>query len=168
MTLRLHDVLLNGLLFCLLAGSAADAQRARQPPLNCGLYDRMERQCKCNGTDDYFIKYGRRYCERFLKSTGWTPAGSKWRDHTLLCLQQSLARDLRNGRTSGPCDCRNMRQIASATHVRCYTQASPSVCQLPLSDLLKIYQGVDAVDLLSPYGSSQVLSIVGACLLAGH
>jgi len=65
---------------------------------------------------------------------------------------------------SAACDCQNARNIAWQTHVRCYTEASASVCRLPLSDLLKIYSIIDAPDLLSPYGFSQVLAIAKTCL----
>jgi len=149
---------------CLLSAiGIANAQLRGQSQLSCAFYNRLEQQCNCNGTDGYFIAYGLRYCERFLKSTGWTPAGTKWRDQTLICLQQSLSPALPQG-PSAACDCQNARNIAWQTHVRCYTEASASVCRLPLSDLLKIYSIIDAPDLLSPYGFSQVLAIAKTCL----
>ena len=159
-----HYSLVGGVMACLLSAiGIANAQLRGQSQLSCAFYNRLEQQCNCNGTDGYFIAYGLRYCERFLKSTGWTPAGTKWRDQTLICLQQSLSPALPQG-PSAACDCQNARNIAWQTHVRCYTEASASVCRLPLSDLLKIYSIIDAPDLLSPYGFSQVLAIAKTCL----
>ena len=142
-------------------GAAVDYSPAAAA-LSCNFYDRAEKDCGCNRTDRYLITYGKRYCERFLNATGWTPAGAKWRDETLVCLQKSLSSALHRGQ-SGICDCKNIRDIAWRTHVRCYTEPSASVCRLPLSDVLKIYSIVDTVDLLSPYGLSQTAAIANAC-----
>jgi hypothetical protein len=139
------------------------ARSLNKSDLNCDFYDRMEAYCGCHGTDGYLISYGRRYCDRFLGSSGWTPAGARWRDETLICLQKSLARDFVHG-SSGTCDCAKIRNIAWQTHIGCYTQPSASVCDLPLSDLTKIYGIIDAVDLLGPSGLSQAFAIASACM----
>jgi hypothetical protein len=145
---------------------AADGQAiVRHSQLSCAPYDQLERQCRCRGSDGYLVAYGRRYCDRSLHATGWTPAGERWRDQTLVCLQRSLAREIsRHGR----CDCANVREIAWKSHVQCYTQAAASVCSLPLSDLLKIYAIIDSLDLLSPYGFSQMLAIMNVCAWGRH
>jgi hypothetical protein len=143
------------------------AQGQDVPQLSCGLYDRLAKRCGCNGSDDYFLSYGRKYCERFLHSTDWSAAGVKWRDNTLVCLQRSLRSAL--ARTSrGACDCKKIRDIAWRTHTRCYTQPLASVCRLPLSDLRKIYGIIDASDLLAPSGISQIFTIAGICIQQRH
>ncbi len=48
---------------------AASAQRA------CDLYRALERRCGCPATENYFGNYGRKYCERFIQSAGWSAAG---------------------------------------------------------------------------------------------
>jgi len=164
MTLQTHCTFLGALAACFLnASGVGNAQPTRQSEMNCALYDRLDRQCGCKGTDEYFVSYGRRYCQRFLRSSGWTSAGTRWRDQTLVCLQQSLSRAMHQD-AAHVCSCQNTRDIAWQSHVRCYTQASASVCRLPLSDLLKIYSIIDAADLLNPFGFSQVLAIANTCL----
>jgi hypothetical protein len=157
--LPLVAAMMGGLLQC----QAVAAQSVRQPRLGCDLYNQIDRHCNCRGADGYFISYGRRYCERFLTSTGWTPAGVIWRNNTMVCLQQSLRRALVR-RPSGTCDCDSARAIAAQTHVSCYTQASVSVCRLPLSDLVKIYSTIDIIDAFAPYGLSQMIAIAGTCI----
>jgi hypothetical protein len=139
------------------------ARPFNKPSLSCGFYDRLDAYCGCRGADGYLIGYGRRYCDRFLNSSGWTPAGTKWRDETLICLQKSLARTVLQG-PPGACDCAKTRDIAWQTHISCYTQPSASVCDLPLSDLTRIYRIIDAADLLSPDGFSQALAIASICM----
>jgi hypothetical protein len=154
--------------FSMIAGglvtfTSVDARPAGQPELSCNLYNRLEHDCNCKGTDNYLIGYGRRYCDRFLNSTGWSDAGARWRDQTLICLQTSIARALLH-RPKRACDCKKTRDIAWQSHVRCYTQPSASVCHLPFADLARIYRIIDARDLFDPGGFSQVLAVANACL----
>jgi hypothetical protein len=150
----------------LLLGGAAEAATSR-PALSCGLYERLNRSCGCNGTDGYLTGFGLRYCNRFLNATGWTPAGARWRDQTLTCLQQALIRKLPR-LPNGACDCEKLREAAWQTHVECYTQPSASFCELPLSDIRKIYDIIDLGDLLSHHGASQFFAIAGACMQRPH
>ena len=143
--------------------ACADARAQSDRQLSCELYDKLAERCTCKGSDDYLLGYGRKYCERFLHSTDWSAAGTKWRDSTLVCLQRSLLRALAHTRQRA-CDCEKIRNIAWQTHARCYTQPLTSVCRLPLSDLRKIYGIVDASDLLAPSGISQIFAIAGVCI----
>jgi hypothetical protein len=152
-------ILVGVLAISLLGNSGAFARTG----LSCDFYDQLDKQCGCREADQYFVSYGRRYCERFLNSTGWTAAGNKWRDRTLVCLQDTLARGIMRT-NGGACDCKRAKDIAWQTHVQCYTQSSASVCKLPVSDLARIYGIIDVWDLLSPYGISQFFSIAKACL----
>jgi hypothetical protein len=163
MNIRLFRIFSGAMVAGLVACGSVNAWAAGQSNLSCDLYGRLEQQCNCKGTDNYLISYGRRYCDRFLNSTGWTAAGAKWRDQTLTCLQTSLIQALPRD-VSRACDCGKIRDIAWQTHVRCYTQPSASVCQLPFSDLAKIYEIVDASDLFDPRGFSQALAIANACV----
>jgi hypothetical protein len=138
----------------LLCGSAEGA--------NCDFYNRLNRYCGCKETD-YFLGYGRRYCDRFQNATGWTPAGAKWRDRTLVCLQESLTQQIKRD-LNGVCNCEKAKAIAWQTHVRCYTQSSASVCQLPIADVAKIYSIIDVADLLNPSGVAQFFAITGTCI----
>src|SRR5678815_3850223 len=55
------------------------------------FYRCAEQTLRC-GPDGYLIGYGARYAERFYRHTRpWmSPAGKRWLDATLVCLQVSL------------------------------------------------------------------------------
>src|SRR2546423_692396 len=77
----------------LVSTSAAGAAPAKKPaPAHaCDLYRALDRRCGCasGGTraDNYFGGYGEKYCERFMRSGGWSAAGLRWRAQTLSCLK---------------------------------------------------------------------------------
>jgi hypothetical protein len=134
-----------------------------QPKLSCDIYRRLNSGCNCSGQDNYLLSYGLKYCNRFLAAHRWTSAGFKWRDKTLLCLQNAMVQHMA---TTLPhtCDCKKLREFASETHVRCYTQKEASVCHLPLADLAEIYRIIDAVDLFDISGIKQLSGIIRHCI----
>src|SRR3954462_5331067 len=97
--------------------------------LSCDPYIRFEQRCHCGGAQGYFLGYGLKYCERSLAETGWTPAGARWRDRTLLCLQRALSAAMPRERAQH-CDCQALRNYAFESHVSCYTQPPTSICHL--------------------------------------
>jgi hypothetical protein len=141
------------------AVAAAPAGAARTQA--CDLYRALDRRCGCAGADNYFGGYGVKYCERFMRSTGWSPAGLRWRAQTLACLKQELRHFLARGQG---CDCTRVNAFAFDSHARCYTRQQTSVCRLPLSDIAHIYALVDAADLIAPQASRQTLAITLACV----
>lgn len=142
--------------------AAAAAAPARAPQLHpCDLYRVLDRRCGCTSADNYFGGYGAKYCERFMQSTGWSPAGLRWRAQTLACLKDELRGFL--AREHG-CNCAAVKAFAFDSHARCYTRQPGSVCRLPLSDIAHIYALVDAADLIAPLGSRQTLAITLACV----
>lgn len=143
---------------CWLAALTAPAQAA---PRACDLYRQLERRCHCAAGDNYFGNYGRKYCERFMRSAGWSPAGLRWRDRTAACLTGELRSFLAHTRG---CGCADVKAFAFASHARCYTAQPASACKLPLSDIARIYSLVDAADLFDPLGMRQSLAITFACV----
>jgi hypothetical protein len=145
---------------------AARAQCVNGAHLSCDVYNKcFARYCHCNGTPyEYFLSYGRRYCDRFLASTGWSPAGDKWRDTTLLCLQESIVPKL-DISDHPTCDCKAMKEFAFKTHVACYTKPGASICSLSLGDFTKIAHIIDLADDLfkDPYGRAQARQILDIC-----
>jgi hypothetical protein len=114
------------------------AQCIIEGTLSCNVYNTcFDIYCPCTSGDNYFISYGRKYCDRFLNETAWSAAGKQWRDKTLLCLQKSIAAklSLQSPRT---CNCREMKEFAFQTHINCYTQNAASICKLPVTDWTKI------------------------------
>ena len=148
----------------LMQSNHVQAQCIIQGALSCNVYNScFNRYCPCTDADNYFISYGRKYCDRFLNETGWSAAGRKWRDKTLLCLQESIAAklSLQSPRT---CNCREMKEFAFQTHINCYTQNAASVCKLPISDWEKIVSIVDTADVIDSYGAKQVLVTLEICI----
>jgi len=152
----------SAVLVAALACSGAQAGAIRAPASACHLYAELDRRCGCGGSENYFLNYGQRYCERVLHATGWSPAGLRWRDHALSCLKNELAREL--GKSPRQCDCARIRAFAFDSHVRCYTLKPASVCALPPSDVRKIYQIIDTADLIEPLGVRQVLGVALSCV----
>jgi len=142
----------------------AQAQCTIQGTLSCNVYNTcFDRYCPCTGADSYFISYGRKYCDRFLNESGWSPVGKQWRDKTLLCLQESIAAKLSLQRRT-TCNCREMKEFAFKMHINCYTQNVASVCKLPISDWRKIVSIVDTADFIDSYGTKQVLATLEICI----
>lgn len=132
----------------------------------CDLYsDCFNRQCNCAGSEhEYFLSYGKKYCEAFLQDHGLSERGKAWRDSTLRCLQESIVPILPSD-GSQPCDCEAVATKAYVSHVACYTQPTNSICDLPLSDWLNIGSTAGL-----PGGiwkskiSSQMFAVMRACL----
>jgi hypothetical protein len=168
-TRRLVAAVLTAMLAMLatmLATILAPAQARPAASRACDLYRELDRRCGCTGTN-YFRDYGEKYCERFVRSNGWSGAGLRWRARTLSCLQDDLRQFLAHqflvhqGRS---CSCAAVKAFAFSSHARCYTQLPASVCRLPLSDIGRITTLVDGADLIDPLGSRQTLAITLACM----
>jgi hypothetical protein len=128
-------------------------------PRACDLYRQLERRCHCPA-NNYFADYGRKYCERFMQSAGWSAAGLRWRDRAAACLKGELTRFVAQARG---CSCAEVKAFAFESHARCYTAQPASACRLPLSDIAHIYSLVDASDLFDPLGMRQSLAITLTC-----
>jgi hypothetical protein len=154
------------LIFSFLSAAVASAQCMNDAHLSCAVYNTcFDKYCPCeNSPDGYFIRYGKKYCDRFLASTGWSQKGNKWRDQTLRCLQERIVPKL--SIVEHPtCDCKAMKNFAFQTHVECYTQPAASVCELDLADYKKIYDIIDIGDDLfgDPYGRKQMRDVLMIC-----
>lgn len=151
----------------ILTGSAAQAQCLSAAQPSCNVYPAcFEKYCSCEATaDGYFLRYGKRYCDRFLASEGWSEKGKKWRDATLLCLQERIVPKL-DISENPKCDCKTMKAFAFAAHVDCYTQSSASVCSLEITDYAKLLQILDVSnDLLKdPFGRRQMREAFARCV----
>jgi len=142
--------------------AAAQCANAVQP--SCGVYDEcFAKYCPCKGDPaEYFLSYGKKYCTNFLSNTSFTAAGKKWRDATLVCLQEKIVPHL--DISSAPkCNCAAMRATAFNAHVACYTQPYASICDLPVADLNEIRKVIDKQDLLSSEGWNQMRDVAAIC-----
>jgi hypothetical protein len=152
----------NLALLSFLWSTVALAAEPTPTPLDCSVYSRLDDVCKCPAETNYLRAFGLKYCERFRRSAGWTPAGATWRDLTLVCLQNELARFAPDYLKT--CDCRRLQAQAFASHSFCYTQHRASFCTLPQADVDKIYGIVDSADLKSATGLQQGLAIFWNCI----
>lgn len=157
-------VALVATLVAFLLASPAIADPLQHPHPACRAYQNdFPRRCRCEGRHEYFTTYGLKYCNRFMRSRGFSAAGTRWRDLTRSCLQGRISRRLA-AMTAPECDCAGMRRFAFASHVACYTRHDPSVCRLPLGDLAEIFRLIDGADLfLSAEGLMQVLAVATIC-----
>src|SRR5436309_1041028 len=75
----------------LFAVPSASAQCSNSIKPSCGVYATcFAKYCPCNGSDEYFLTYGKKYCEKFLGLATFSAEGVKWRDKTLVCLQEAI------------------------------------------------------------------------------
>lgn len=152
-------------MICAFNVSSAAAQCKSSAAQSCAVYSScFEARCKCeNSKYPYFISYGKKYCERFLASTGWSQAGATWRDKTLICLQDKIVPILPDDAIL--CNCEALKAAAFKIHVACYTQPSASVCDLGIGDWATIYGIIDNHDLFrDPDGRAQTLAVLQICV----
>jgi hypothetical protein len=129
-----------------IAGHEATFYRCAEETLHCG-------------PDGYLIGYGARYAERFYRHTRpWmSPAGQRWLDATLVCLQVALRE-----RIDAATSCADVRTLAFDSHPECYVDAG--FCHLPPSDWLAVAATVDGRDWLSRDAQRQLTTTASACL----
>ena len=142
-----------------------------QTELKCDFYDRcLENIFNC-GDVGYPKSYGKKYCERFLSlkksehlsDYGLSSKGIKWRDETLLCLQNVLAYDF--ARRDYPLTCDSIKQEAFDSHVDCYTKyGSTSICSLPAKDIGVVFILPDLKDISNFRAVKQTLFTGAQCL----
>jgi hypothetical protein len=147
--------------------STVAAQCINTASPSCGVYEQcFADRCDCTGSpDEYFISYGKKYCERFLDLPGLSQKGRQWRDSTLRCLQEKIVPELPADGDSKKCNCKEMRSIAFDSHVACYTKPGNSICDLPNEDLKVIFDAVDPLaNSMDKKGISQALRVFGICL----
>jgi hypothetical protein len=142
--------------------ASAECVNTAEP--SCAVYSECFNQyCSCPNDDNYFMRYGAKYCSLFLGAAGLSPTGIQWRDHTLRCLEEKIIPKLPL-EAPETCNCSEMKEFAFRTHVDCYTQPPFSICDLPLSDWKKIYSIISVKDLFDKDGAAQVLAVLQICV----
>lgn len=126
----------------------------------CGFYATcIERACPC-GPDGYALGYGRKYCRRISGLEGLSPAGRRWRNGVVSCLQHRLSEAL----PKTDCDCRAIARKAYASHYGCYARAPVSICDLPPRDIALIEASIDDSDKTNAAGLRVLLRLSVRCL----
>ncbi len=123
----------------LILSTFAYGQCVNSATASCNVYQAcFDKYCPCKDkNDDYFMSFGKKYCEAFLANTTLSEAGKAWRDTTLVCLQEKAVEVLPIDNPMS-CDCAKMKSFAMSTHVDCYTQSKASLCDLPLTDVTSV------------------------------
>ncbi|MGY6164176.1 hypothetical protein [Paraburkholderia strydomiana] len=158
------------LIFLLLSPKNVFAQCANSILPSCNVYEScFERYCPCKDkTDEYFLSFGKKYCEAFLSNTSLSEDGKKWREATLTCLQEKVVEVLPIDDPKS-CDCSKMKAFAMGTHVACYTLPGKSICDLPISDIGSISNTIifnkTFIDILKegPEATKQVRAVFEKC-----
>lgn len=153
------------LLHFLAFSPTAFAQCVNKQTPSCAVYEScFAKFCPCGGDpDEYFVSYGKRYCEKFLDNAKFSPEGKKWRDSTLICLQESTVPLLDLSSKKPHCNCAAMRDFAFASHVACYTKPGASICALGAADAAEIFSVVQLKDLFSGDGLKQMGKVADIC-----
>lgn len=156
------------ILFLVPATAKAECRNYRPATPDCHFYQGcLEKKYHC-GEEGYPVGYGGKYCSRFISLNTHRPfngnelseEGVKWRDRTLVCLQDELIRvELQSGFRS----CEDIKDIGFNTHAACYAKAEPSICDLPLSDWMSIAGVVDIKDYGQTRSVKQVLEVMVTC-----
>jgi hypothetical protein len=156
-----------GTISLLFATCAAPASAQCVNPItpNCDFYERcLERYCHCGWTSSsYALTYGQKYCKRFIATTSLSPSGKKWRDATLLCLQEKLVPIVPIDNPAS-CDCAKVRDTAYRIHAACYSQPQASICDLSVSDLATIDRVVDDSDKFDKDGLKALRGVLSVCM----
>ena len=130
---------------------------------NCSVYTQcFAKYCPCSGDTEYFETYGAKYCQRFLDNANFSAEGKKWREKTLICLQETIVPRL-DISTHPVCNCGTMKKFAFDSHVACYTQKDASICALPMADVNEIRKVVDIADTFSSEGWKQMAAVARIC-----
>ena len=131
---------------------------------NCGWYENcLEKKYQCRGTeDDYAMEFATKFCNLYIENFAkFSVEGQTWVDAVRKCLQVSLVPIIRPWYSKS---CKEIKQIAFASHVPCYVlpnkqDPSISICNLELIDRLKVFWTIKS-SLVMSVGSS-LKAIVG-------
>nr|GFC73449.1 hypothetical protein [Tanacetum cinerariifolium] len=107
-----------------MSNAQADCQNSTSP--SCEVYEScFAKYCNCKQREDeYFETYGAKYCKAFLGNINFSDAGTKWRDSTLRCLQESIVPRL-DLEHPDACNCKAIKDFAYESHQRQWTARNP-------------------------------------------
>lgn len=134
----------------------------------CLFYQNKNKDFFCEGSDNYLIDYGYKYCERFTKLENEARTSlelKSWISKTRVCLQEMIAENEKRYQVEG---CKQLKEFAFDTHPICYKQYG--VCNLPLIDKSKIVKLILKNDFLSDLGKEkratflQTINVAAKCL----
>jgi hypothetical protein len=167
--MRLILITLLLLLPGLIEPSSAIAMRkgAPFPELgSCEYYKFLESLSNC-GPEGYPMAFGLSNCMKISKTQGLTPEGVLWLEKARTCLQKRL--EAARAISDAPLSCAALREIAFDSHTPCYLnpenseETGPSICDLPFSDVSKIFKRINKTHLMSSPALQTTLKIAEHC-----
>lgn len=105
----------------------------------CNFYaDCLNKLVSC-GPDDYPLGDGFKYCSTFLKNRRYfSDEGQKWVSAAGFCLQKFLQDEIVAGTINATTSCQYVKDVALSSHKDCYTKINPSICEIPITDWIRI------------------------------
>jgi len=130
---------------------------------NCGWYENcLEKKYQCRGTDDdYAMEYATKFCNLYKENfADFSVEGQTWVDAVRKCLQVSLVPIIRPWCSKS---CKEVKQIAFASHVPCYVlpnkqDPSISICNLGIIDKLKVFWTIKSSLVMSVDSSLETMN----------
>tara|TARA_B110000037_G_scaffold210440_1_gene260797 strand:+ start:95 stop:586 length:492 start_codon:yes stop_codon:yes gene_type:complete len=110
------------------------------------------------GSEGYALGYGAKYAEIFMWETYEIVEAStqEFLVQNLLCLQESFIFETDTSMT-----CSELWEHAFASHVGCYVTSG--ACDLPTTDLVRIFTAIDDQDMGSPEQNAATEAIWDQC-----
>ena len=129
------------------------------PQRSCLFYTNcMEKKVSC-GSYGYAINYGFKYCNKYARKIDlFTSNGQTWVYETMNCLQRALVTPLKQCENN----CETLKDLAFASHPKCYIYSGSGVCTLDWSDWIQIMLIVSK-DLTSVASLKQALQTFAGC-----
>ncbi|KAG4068176.1 hypothetical protein HA402_008817 [Bradysia odoriphaga] len=127
----------------------------------CIFYrDCLEAKIPC-GPKGYALGYGFKYCNAFMKHySSFSDVGKQWVSATCFCLQNVL-RPIVNG--DRPQTCTAIKKFAMSSHVDCYTNTKPSICDIPKTDIPTLFV-IIVKELMRPESWPTIMEVVKKCM----
>eukprot|EP01130_Rhizamoeba_saxonica_P019123 TRINITY_DN9807_c0_g1_i1.p1 TRINITY_DN9807_c0_g1~~TRINITY_DN9807_c0_g1_i1.p1 ORF type:complete len:181 (+),score=24.61 TRINITY_DN9807_c0_g1_i1:48-590(+) len=127
----------------------------------CDFYvNCLETAFQC-GPSGYPLGYGYYYCQKF-ETQKFTPQGEVWVKTTASCLQQKLVPLVQD---DAGWNCSSLTDYAFDTHPVCYTTPGASVCNLPISDVLKVLRVLKLKDIFDKRALKQMERVMEKCVM---
>lgn len=123
---------------------------------NCNYYENCLESLRSCGANGYALGYGKKYC------TSFSSKGKQWMSVTCLCLQQALQKRIADGTINATTPCDDIKSFAFASHLGCYTEINPSICQIPFTDWILVLR-VLKDSFADPMTIDMMLEVGGAC-----
>lgn len=153
--------LISVVLLAISVGQALD--QCTPSSTNCNFYENCLEALRTCGSNGYAIGYGKKYCISFLShEILFSRKGKAFLSASRFCLQQALQKGIADGTINASTSCDDIKSFAWASHLGCYTEINPSICQIPFSDWILLL-GILKDSLIDPMTIDMMLEVGAEC-----